>query len=87
MWGSSVPGPMVAAGIEQELEQFQEKQKGHEFVDFSHKLLVFIAVIGPCEEEGEVEEGEDEEGRRKIHELLVDVIVVAVRFEIVGFEI
>lgn len=56
-------------------------------MDFSYKLLVLVAVIRPCKKEGEIQEGEDEEGCRKIHELFVYVVGIAVRFNVVGFEI
>lgn len=86
MGGSGLPNPMLGACVEEELEQSEEEEKGHEFVDLSDELFVSVAVIGPCKEEGEIEEREEEEGGGEIGELVVDEVGVAVRPEVVGLE-
>lgn len=84
---SNLPDPVLAAGMEKELKNPKEEQKGHDFMDFSHELFVFVAVIRPSEEEGEVDEGEEEKGCGEIGELVIDEIKIAIRFNVVGFEI
>ena len=84
---SDLADPVLAAGMEKELKNPKEKQKGHNFMDFSHELFVFVAVIRPSEEEGEIDEGEEEKGVGKIGELVINEIKIAVRFNVVGFEI